>query len=168
MSRAVDRWPPFAVTSLTKNLNVLQELTRDVEKNLEPESRSWLAKLLVIRSAGIIEQTVAECSRAYVYSRSGGWVQSFAHSWLERTKNPSPENLQQFLGRFDQKLCDEFHLFLTDDSERLYRDLAFLVDRRNRIAHGLSEGVGPQRALELSEAAVSVADWFVLKLNPKR
>jgi hypothetical protein len=86
----------------------------------------------------------------------------------ERSKNPSPENLAQLLGRFDQGLRDEFEDFLHDGDERLYRDLSFLVDRRNRIAHGLNEGIGPQRALELVDAGQDMVDWFILRLNPYR
>ena len=161
-------WPPHAVTSLRSNLATLTEITSDPDKELEPEVRSWLARLLVIRAAGFIEQCVAECCREHVNQRSGGMVRSFAHSWLERSKNPSPENLAELLGRFDQSLREEFEEFLHGDDESLYRDLAFLVDRRNKIAHGLNEGLGPHRALELADAASRLVDWFILRLNPHR
>jgi hypothetical protein len=168
MSSTVSRWPPFAVTSLASNLASLQVVTLDEDRKLEPEIQSWLARLLVVRSAGYIEQAVAECGREHVRARSGGWIQSFAHSWLERSKNPSPENLTQFLGRFDHTVSLEFDEFLRQDDERLYRDLASLIDKRNRIAHGLNEGIGKDRAVTLSTSAVEVVDWFILKLNPLR
>lgn len=168
MSAAVTRWPPFVVTSLAQNLSTLREATKDDDRKLEPEIQAWLARLLVVRSAGYIEQGVAECSREHVRARSGGWVQAFAHSWLERSKNPSPENLTQFLGRFDHTASNEFDEFLRQDDERVYRDLASLIDKRNRIAHGLNEGIGKDRAVTLSASAVDVVDWFILKLNPLR
>jgi hypothetical protein len=43
-----------------------------------------------------------------------------------------------------------------------------LVDRRNQIAHGLSEGVGIRKALDLKITACEVADWFILRFNPLR
>jgi hypothetical protein len=95
-------------------------------------------------------------------------VKTFAHSFLERSKNPSLPNLLEQLGRFDSQLQSEFQAFLDEDDERLSRDLAFLVDRRHKIAHGLNEGINPARALALTESAKDVADWFVLRLNPTR
>jgi RiboL-PSP-HEPN len=168
MGNSFTQWPPFVVTSLRENLAALRVVTEDSDKNLEPEVRSWLARLLIVRSVGYIEQVVVECCREHVRQRSGGMVQNFAHSWLERSKNPSPENLAQLLGWFDQGLRDEFEDFLHEGDERLYRDLSFLVDRRNRIAHGLNEGIGAQRALELVDAGQDMVDWFILRLNPHR
>lgn len=141
---------------------------RDEDKSLEPEIRAWLARLLVVRSAGFIEQAVMECCRGHVKVRGGGWVQSFAHSWLERSKNPSPENLAALVGRFDQAVADEFEDYLRADDELLYRDLSSLVDKRNRIAHGLNEGVRPERALALAASAEKIVDWFILRFNPLR
>lgn len=168
MSSRIEKWPPFEVTSLSHNLSTLRTVTLDEEKSLEPEIRSWLARLLVVRSAGYIEQAVSECCRGHVRARGGGWVQSFAHSWLERTKNPNPENLTALIGRFDQAAAEEFDQFLRADDEALYRDLSSLIDKRNRIAHGLNEGVRPDRALDLADAADSIVDWFILRFNPHR
>jgi hypothetical protein len=55
---------------------------------------------------------------------------------------------------------------LDANDERLARELAFLVDCRNKIAHGLNEGIGSQKALALKDVAVEIADWFVLRFNP--
>lgn len=72
------------------------------------------------------------------------------------------------MGRFDSTLASEFAALLDADDQRLRRELAFLVDRRNRISHGLSEGVGLRKALDLSSVSSEVGDWFILKLNPER
>lgn len=168
MSTGTSQWPPFEVTSLRSNLVGLRGLARDDERQLEPEIRAWLARMLVVRSAGFIEQTVSECCRQHIRERSGGWVRAFAHSWVERSKNPSADNLLQLLGRFDQSLSDEFEAFISEDDELIRRELGFMVDRRNKIAHGLNEGLNSERAVALSEVAEKVADWFVLKLNPLR
>lgn len=95
-------------------------------------------------------------------------MRAFAHSGVERGKNPSAENLIQLLGRFDQSLSDEFEAFIGEEDELIRRELGFMVDRRNKIAHGLNEGLNSERAVALSEVAERVADWFVLKLNPAR
>lgn len=70
--------------------------------------------------------------------------------------------------RFDQLLCDDFTAFLDADDQRLRRELEFLVDRRNRIAHGLNEAIGSRKALDLKAVACEIADWLVLRLNPNR
>jgi hypothetical protein len=87
---------------------------------------------------------------------------------MERGKNPSADNLLHLLGRFDQSLRDEFEAFISEDDELIRRELGFMVDRRNKIAHGLNEGLNSERAVALSEVAEKIADWFVLKLNPAR
>ena len=93
-------------------------------------------------------------------------MRSYARTWLERTRNPTFENLTDLVGRFDATWCAEFEQLLSDDDERLKREWAFLVDRRNRIAHGLNEGITRDKALMLKDVVVEVADWFILRFNP--
>jgi len=143
----------------------MAELTRT---STDVEVAPFLARFLVIRSSGYLEQTVFEVARGYVNGKSGGLVRSFAHSWLEKTRNPTADNLRQLVGRFDQSLREEFDDLMSDDDERLSRELAFLIDRRNQIAHGLSEGINRGKALALKEVATDLADWFILKYNPAR
>jgi hypothetical protein len=165
----VNRWPPWQVTSLKYGLDSLADL---VDKSrataIDPEIQSWLSRLLVIRSCGYLEQVVAEVFRDYVRNKSGGLVRAFAHSWLERSRNPSPDNLIELIGRFDSTISNEFTNILDGDDGRLRREVGLLVDRRNRIAHGLSEGITQSKALQLKDVACEVADWFILRFNPER
>jgi hypothetical protein len=162
-------WPPWHVVSLRRNLKELVDLVSEVEKqSREIEHLAWLARLLVVRSSGYIEQSVGELARAYVQEKSGGLVRAFAHSWLERTQNPSPEALISLMGRFDSSLENDLVAFLDNDDQKYRRELAFMVDRRNRIAHGLNESVGARRAVALADVATEITDWFVLRLNPFR
>jgi hypothetical protein len=167
-SSIVTRWPPRAVDSLLWSLRALTDVVSDESKDLSVESRSWLGKLLVVRSSGYLEQVVSECVRGHVEGKSGGMVRTFARSWLERTRNPSPSNLLDLVGRFDQSMKDELEGLFDADDGRLKRDLSFLVAMRNHVAHGLNDNVGPIRSLELCGVAQEVADWFVLRFNPIR
>ena len=171
----VHTWPPWAVTTLKSQLDLLAASLSELEalgkehKHVEPEmdrARNWLARLLVVRSCGYLEQTVAEVARAYVDGRSGGLVRSFARTWLERSRNPTPETLEQLVGRFDAALSEDLSSVLDANDQLLRRELAFLVNARNRIAHGLNEGVGPQKAVSLMAVASGTADWFILRFNP--
>jgi hypothetical protein len=124
--------------------------------------------MLVVRSSGFIEQTSREVFWGYIEERAGGLVRAFGHSWLDKSRNPSPDNLLGMIGRFDHTLKVEFEELLESDDQRLRRELAFLVDRRNHIAHGLSEGINRDKALALKDVALEVSEWLVLKFNPLR
>ena len=63
-------------------------------------------------------------------------------------------------------MANEFEQFIADDDGRIKRDIDFLVNRRNRIAHGESEGINQIRAIQLKEISCEVADWFILRFNP--
>lgn len=160
-------WPPWAVTSLRAKLDNLDDLLRN-GSIADPETSGWLSRMLVIRSSGFVEQTAREVCWAHVFERTGGVSRSFALSFLERSRNPSPENLLDLVGRFDLKLQDELNEILDEDDQRIRRELSFLVDRRNRIAHGLNEGVSREKALLLKDVAIEISDWLVLRFNPFR
>jgi hypothetical protein len=121
---------------------------------------------LVVRSCGYLEQAVAECSRGFVRQKSGGLVKTFALTWLERSRNPTPVRLIELAGRFDASMRDDFELLLEFEDRRLHDALASLVEKRNRIAHGQNEGVNRDRALALAAASEELADWWIVRLNP--
>src|SRR5262249_47312763 len=139
----VERWPPLAALRLRQALDDVCKLVKnpefDLDRNLEVHQS--LCRFLVVRSCGYLETSTIEICRAYVYAKSGGPVRSFAHSWLERSGNPNPGYLMQLIGRFDSSMANEFEHFILDDDSRIKRDIDFLVSRRNRIAHGESEGI---------------------------
>jgi hypothetical protein len=158
-------WPPWGVTSLRSKLEDLADLLTQ-HPPLQPEVITWMSRMLVVRSSGYVEQIAKEVCWHHVEHRSGGIVRAFAQSWLDRSRNPSPDNLLDLVGRFDRSMQEEFLELLEHDDQRIRRELAFLVDRRNRIAHGLNEGVSREKALTLKEIAIEVGDWFVLRFNP--
>jgi hypothetical protein len=120
----------------------------------------------VVRSCGYLEQVVDEVSRELIPSQSGGVARSFAQSWIPTKRNPSFDRLTEWVGRFDLVWAEELAGLLLEDDERLRRELAFLLDRRNKIAHGHSEGIGVRKALDLKDIAVEIANWFILRFNP--
>jgi hypothetical protein len=156
-------WPPRLVSSLRRNLDEYAEFVRACG---DADTLQHLTRLLVIRSSGFLEQTSFEIARGYVEFRSGGMVRTFASSWLERTRNPSEANLMELVGRFDESLKLDFETFLHANDDLLSRELSFLVDRRNKIAHGLNENLNRQKALTLKGVSVTIADWFINHLDP--
>lgn len=162
---ATTQWPPYGLLNLERLLGELADAVREQGERSDDE-QIWLTRFLVVRSCGYLEQVVHECSLAHITARSGGTARAFALSWMARSRTPSPENLSLLLGRFDANLVDEFSDMLDDNDGELRRDLSLLVSRRHGIAHGLNDGLGSRRALELVDVAKYVADWFVLRLNP--
>lgn len=168
MPGSIDRWPPLSVLRLRQALDDVCKLVEhpeyDLDKNLEVHQA--LCRFLVVRSCGYLETATVEICRAYVEAKSGGPVRTFAHSWLERSGNPGTGYLKKLIGRFDSALANEFKEFIADDDGRIRRETDFLVDRRNKIAHGQSEGINQTRAIQLKEISCEVADWFILRFNP--
>jgi hypothetical protein len=87
-------------------------------------------------------------------------------SWLDRSRNPSVDNLVRMVGRLDAGMQQELDQLLMADDGRLASQIASLVGRRNQIVHGENEGMGSQAALELTRSAKIVADWFIRRLDP--
>ena len=92
----------------------------------------------------------------------------FAMSWLGKSRNPTPDNLCELVGRFDLRLRDDLDCMLEADDQRLRRELGLLVDRRNKIAHGLNEGITASKAISLKTDVETVSDWFIANLRPSR
>jgi len=164
----VTQWPPRELITLRERLDELAAIVASPQADLEEEVRALLARFLIVRSCGFVEQTVVSVSRAFVHERSGGPVKAFAASHLSRSANPSAEALLSTVGRFDADWTEEFRELLDEDDERVRRDLGVLVDRRHKIAHGLNETVRVPRALELHGAACELSDWFIKRFNPYR
>jgi len=85
---------------------------------------------------------------------------------MGRSRNPSPENLLEIIGRFDATLQRELEQKLDDDDGLIRRELSLLVHRRHHISHGQNEGLRSRKALELVDLVKDLADWFILALRP--
>lgn len=160
-------WPSLQIVNLGKSLVALEALVQDPEHNRPDEVSAALARFLVVRTCGYLEQVVEECCRSLVASKSAPTVSSFANSWLGRGANPAPDKLVSLVDRFSSTWSGELNALLDNDDQRLRREIALLVDRRNKIAHGLSEGITTRKALDLLRPAREVADWFILRLDPR-
>lgn len=161
-------WPPYQVSRLRVDLDQLAESVQSRPSSRTDDEQIWLARFLLIRACGYLEQVTYETARGYVLEKSGGLVRTFAMSWLSKTRNPTPDNLSELVGRFDQGLRDNLEFLFETDDQRLRRELALLVDRRNKIAHGLNEGVTTTKVVSLKADVETVADWFVINLKPGR
>jgi hypothetical protein len=158
-------WPPRGLLQLESSLDSLAEAVRTPGRRSDDE-QMWLTRFLVVRACGYLEQVVHLCAVAHIEARSGGTAKLFALSWLSRSQNPSHENLLNLIRRFDGDMRNELCELMEDNSGEIKRELSTLVTQRHKIAHGLNEGLGARRALELVDTAKYVADWIVHSLNP--
>lgn len=165
-SQSFHRWPPLEVTQLHQKLHALAEMIQDLMRRDEEEVANELARLLVVRSCGYLEQAIEICTREHLTARAAPTARSFAASWLGKGANPHPDFLIKYANRFDASWGEEIEHMLWADDELLKREISFLVNRRNKISHGASEGVGVRKALNLLEYADQLSDWFIEKLNP--
>ncbi|WP_076784672.1 HEPN domain-containing protein [Parafrankia discariae] len=162
------QWPPRNLTTIKENLDRLADSVTNRPEERPDDDHIWLTRFLVVRTCGYLEQATFETTRTYVTEKSGGPVQTFAISWLTKSRNPTPDNLIDLVSRFGPQLEENFRTFLEDEDQRLHREISFLVDRRNKIAHGMNEGINTRKALDLKGDAELVADWFITYLNPDR
>lgn len=161
-------WPPANLPRLKISLDQLADAVANPPAHRTDDEQVWLTRFLLLRVCGYLEQVTFETARGYVQAKSGGLVKSFAMSWLDRSRNPSSDNLLTLVGRFDSGFADDLTTLLDADDQRLRRELGLLVDRRHKIAHGLNEGITQTKALSLKSDVEIIADWFVEKLKPHR
>ncbi|MFD3461212.1 HEPN domain-containing protein [Nocardia fluminea] len=126
----------------------------------------WIVRFFVVRTCGYLEQVIYESVRAYVNAKTGGPLRVYAQSWISRSRNPSPDNMLEIAGRFGGQFEEGLKNLLDEDDQRLKREVALLVDRRHKIAHGLNEGLTGTKALSLYECAVEVSEWFLDAFDP--
>lgn len=137
------------------------------DRSSSVEVTGYLARFLIVRSCGYLEQVVDESCRAYLKSKAAPGAAAFGSSWLGHGRNPMPKALERLVARFNLGLEAELEELFSLDGGYLGDQIASLVDRRNKIAHGMNETTGAQKALNLVDAATKTADWFVLRLDPR-
>jgi hypothetical protein len=160
-------WPSRRLMNLDRGLRRVAQLVEHPAAGESDEVTRALARFLIVRTCGHLELTVHECCLTYVRSKSFGRIKDFSESWLKRVENPTPDRLLELVGRFDLSLkADLLELFERNDGE-LRREISFLVGKRNTVAHGESEGIGPRKALDLLDYSKLLTDWFILSFDPR-
>lgn len=162
-----EAWPHLTITNLTRSLTSLEKVVASNDASRSDEVSAALARFLVVRTCGYLEQVVEECCKAYLKSKSCPRSSSFGSSWFGVGRNPSSVKLIDLTKRFDATWADQLETMLKADDEKLQRELAFLVDRRNVISHGLNEGIGTRKALSLVAPAKEIANWFIKTFDPR-
>lgn len=162
----INHWPPPSLTALRRSLDTLGKAVEERREGRTDDEQIWLTRFFVVRICGYLEQVVHETIRGYISAKSGGLVRTFAHSWMDKSRNPSPDNMVGLVGRLDASLGERLTNLLEENDNHLLREISLLVDRRHKIAHGLNEGLTPAKALSLKATMEQIADWFIAELDP--
>lgn len=160
-------WPTQELSDSRRRLlelrQTLDELPRD-----SADVEAALGRFLVIRTCGHLEFTFEETLCRIAEEQASPRVAGFVRGQYFRGANPKPGRLVSEVARFDLVHSERLDSMLRENDEALHRELEFLVDRRNKIAHGQNEGIGRRKALDLAATGVQIADWIVSELAPSR
>lgn len=160
-------WPSQDIANLERSIRDVAQLVQHPAPDQSDDVTRALVRFLVVRTCGYLEQVVEQCCIALLRSKAAPRVSSYGESWLGRGANPTPGNLVALVRRFDLGWSDELNDLFTENDEMLKREVGLLVDRRNKIAHGLGEGMRARKALELLDSAEVVATWFITTFDPR-
>ncbi len=162
-----EAWPSRELSNAKRALDSTRTLVEQPTGEQPDEVTRALSRYLTVRACGYLETVVDQCCGALLSSKSAPRAAAFGQSWLGTGRNPSPGKLCDLVGRFDRSWADDLRRLLEENDERLRRELSFMVDRRNKIAHGASEGLTSRRALNLVDCANEVASWFIATFDPR-
>lgn len=160
-------WPSHALTQSRERLVELRNTVNELPSTTPSATEGALSRFLVVRACGHIEFTFDEAFCSFAESKSSPAIASFVRSQFFRGSNPSAERLSQTLRKLDETRAERFTAFVEDHDGELQRELSFLLDRRNKIAHGQSESVGRVKAIALSNVSLRLADWLLDELDPR-
>ena len=161
-------WPPKSLALLESGLIDLRDAVANDDRysQLTVDERIWLTRFLVVRATGYLEQVFFDCTKEHLRAVSRGSAQAFALSFMERSQNPSPDNLKNTLRRLDVDLSAQLTEYLDERGKERRESLKALVNARHSAAHGLNESVQRERALEWTVLAFELADWLIRRLDP--
>jgi hypothetical protein len=149
------RWE---IKRLRENLEDLY-VRADPRSIPDPEIASDLGRYLCIRVSGYLEQATSVIMRDYCHKNSGGNVQQFAISWLERMPNMSSDALLKLVGRFNETWEKELENFLSQEERK--GSLNALIKIRNNVAHGIPQGLSRENAWSYYRVAEEIIEWLL-------
>ena len=159
-------WPTLELQNSKKKLKELIDLL-DEFGNEPPEVSSELARFLVVRSTGYVEHLFDTCIQCFAEAHSHRFVARHVESGLHKGRNVNPDTLLKRIKPFSDEWHKDLEEYLDADSGHIKRELKFMVDRRNRIAHGMNESINRRAALDLAKIALDLGDLLMDIMDPR-
>lgn len=159
-------WPTLEMQVSRSRLEELRK-TLDELPAEPPEVGTQLARFLVVRSTGYVEHTFETCLRHFAEARSHPAIARHVVSGLFKGRNPKPEVLLERTALMSEAWGKSLQNYLDKDDARVRRELSFMVDRRNQIAHGKSESVNRRKSLDLADISLDLGEWLTILIDPR-
>lgn len=159
-------WPTLEMQTSRRRLEELRK-TLDELPAEPPEVGAQLARFLVVRSTGYIEHTFETCVRHFAEAHAHPAVARHVIAGLFKGRNPSPNVLIERTKLLSEDWAKSLETYFDSDDAIVRRELNFMVNRRNQIAHGQSESVNRRKALDLADVALEVGNWLTSLIDPR-
>lgn len=159
-------WPTWELLDSRVKLCEVRDSLKDLPDAVPDEIATYLSRFLVVRACGHMEFSLDTAISTVVKMRASPDVHNYIRLGLFKGRNPRPTRLIEAVTGFSQQWGAALKDKLDEDDGLLRREIEFLVDRRNKIAHGESEGIGRIKALALCEHALAVGDEIVRIMDP--
>ena len=160
-------WPTQEMDTSRKRLMGLRKLLDELPRDCAEDVGAELSRFLVIRSVGYIEHTFDNCVASFAESKSHPTVANFVRESLFKGRNPSPEKMVSRLQILDTNWESKLQNYLDADDKRVHRELTYMVDRRNKIAHGINETVNRRKSLDLADIALDLGEFLIKLIDPR-
>lgn len=159
-------WPSLDVLNSRTQLDKLRK-TLEGSTGDDSEVEAALCRFLVVRSCGHIELSLEQGLLDCLEGSTAPHVHRYIRSGMFKGRNPKPDRIEKLLGDFHSEWRTQIKNALDENDEILRRELAFLVQKRNKIAHGQSDGIGKRKALDLCNYAIELSDKILQILSPE-
>jgi RiboL-PSP-HEPN len=146
------------VQSLKALMKKATASTKDVEL------LSHWARYFCVRTAGIIENGIAEIYSEFAKRTSVRQVGSYAASRLKKIQNPNAEKITIVARSFDARWASALEKYLEENGRKDAIDS--VMNNRNQIAHGKDVGITIPRISEYLEKSVEVLEFIESQVRP--
>lgn len=159
-------WPSQDLQTSRNRLINLKTLIESQKAN-DPDIVAELSRLLVIRATGYVEFTFDTAIAAFADAHSNPVVARHVRASLFQGRNPWPNVLLDRAKILAPEWEESLKSFLDANDNLIRQELTFMVDRRNKIAHGQNESVNRRKALDLAELSLKLGDFIVYLIDPR-
>lgn len=150
------------INRLRRDLNELFERAHRLDE--ADELTADISRYICVRLSGYLEQSLAFCGRSLCAQKSWGEGLHFTLSWLKKTPNPRSDEIIKFVQRFSEAWAAELAQLLAEEERG--QSVNALLGIRNDVAHGKSQGVSRERALEYYAVADRIVDFLLDRFEP--
>jgi RiboL-PSP-HEPN len=150
------------ISRQVQSLKALMQKATASTKDVELLSH-W-ARYFCVRTAGIVENGIAEIYSEFVVRTSSRQAGNYATSRLKSIQNPNAEKITIIARSFDAHWAAALGKYLEDDGRKDAIDS--IMSTRHQIAHGKDVGITIVRITEYFNKAIEVLEFIESQVRP--